>query len=65
LLRQLSYVHENSAFYRMKWQSAGIDVMTVRTLGDLHEFPFTEKDELRFDQVTNGGLGSYACASLI
>jgi len=64
LLRQLSYVHENSAFYRMKWQSAGIDVMTVRTLGDLHEFPFTEKDELRFDQVTNGGLGSYACASL-
>lgn len=60
---QLRYVAERSGFYQEKWAEAGFDPSLVKSLEDLRAAPFTEKDELRRDQLQQGGLGSYACAA--
>lgn len=59
---QLRYVTEHSGFYRAKWAAAGFDPASIGSLDDLRGAPFTEKDELRRDQVEHGALGSNACA---
>jgi phenylacetate-CoA ligase len=64
LLDQLSYVGNNSRFYQEKW-SDGTSWRDVNTLRDFQSLPFTEKDEMRVDQITNGGLGKYGAVDML
>jgi len=62
---QLEYIHSSSRFYQAKFSEIR---RNDRRLSDLSEFgcyPFTEKDELRIDQITHGGLGHYSIVSMI
>jgi phenylacetate-CoA ligase len=43
----LRYVHENVAFYRKKFDAAGVSPEDCRSLADLAYFPVTTKDDLR------------------
>ena len=43
----LRYVHENVAFYRKKFDAAGVSPEDCRSLDDLAYFPVTTKDDLR------------------
>ena len=43
----LNHVHENSALYREKFDSAGVRPDDLTSLDDLTRFPFTDKSDLR------------------
>jgi phenylacetate-CoA ligase len=47
---QLAYNYENSAFYRKKFEKAGMKPGDIRTLDDLRHLPLTNKDEQRKSQ---------------
>ena len=47
LKRQLTYVYENSAFYRRKFGETGVLPADIETRADLRKLPFTSKNELR------------------
>jgi phenylacetate-CoA ligase len=61
--RQLEYLYERSAFYRRKLKDAGFpDATSAGPLEQIHELPFTEKDELRRTQAGHPPLGEHlAC----
>ncbi len=40
-------VYENNAFYKKKFDAAGIAPADIRGIGDIHKIPFTEKTDLR------------------
>jgi phenylacetate-CoA ligase len=46
---QLEHVWQNNAFYRRKFNDAGVRPDDFGTLDDLRRFPFTTKDDLRGD----------------
>lgn len=62
---QLNRINETSSFYREKWRREGYNFASFGGLGSMSHLPFTEKDELRADQIAHGGLGSYAGAGMI
>lgn len=43
----LKHVYENNAFYRRKFDQAGVSPDDFKSIKDLSRFPFTYKDELR------------------
>ena len=45
--RTLKHAYENSAFYRQRFDEAGVHPEDLRTLADLAKFPFTTKQDLR------------------
>ncbi|HLI21758.1 MAG TPA: phenylacetate--CoA ligase, partial [Stellaceae bacterium] len=47
LQHTLAHVYENVAAYRAKFDAAGVHPRDLKTLGDLHNFPFTSKADLR------------------
>jgi phenylacetate-CoA ligase len=49
LAEQLQHVYANNAFYRQKFDAAGVKPGDFGELADAARFPFTEKDELRGD----------------
>ena len=51
LAKQLDYLFARSAFYREKFERAGIRREHYRVLSDLSRFPFTTKEELRESQA--------------
>ncbi|MEM2212461.1 MAG: phenylacetate--CoA ligase [Candidatus Nezhaarchaeales archaeon] len=51
----LNYVYERSAFYRRKFDQAGVKPDDLKTLEDLRKFPFTVKDDLREYGYPHGG----------
>jgi phenylacetate-CoA ligase len=59
----MRYARERSAFYRKKWDDAGIDIDAIRTLEDFERVPVVTKAELRADQEAYPPFGSYLCAS--
>ncbi len=59
LRRQVSYLYENSMFYRKKFDAAGLKPDQIKTVDDLRLIPFTTKDELRESQVNYPPLGDY------
>ena len=62
LLKQLAYVWENSTFYQKKFGDAGIGLDDIKSLEDLNKLPFTEKAELRENQLEAPPLGTHmAC----
>lgn len=63
LRTQLAYVARHSRFYRDKFARAGVDVTRIRDLDDLARLPFTEKSELRENQLAEPPFGAHiACA---
>jgi phenylacetate-CoA ligase len=64
LARQLEYTWRASAFYREKWQAAGVDPRRVRRLEELARLPFTEKRELQDSQEAHPPFGANQCAPL-
>jgi len=61
LKSQVQYAWEKSAFYRRKWQEAGVSPETLRTLDDLARFPVLQKNELRASQAREPPFGEYLC----
>ena len=45
LVRQVRYAWERSAFYRRKWQEAGVSPDSLKSLDDLARFPVVQKAE--------------------
>lgn len=62
LQQQLAYVYARSAFYRRKFDEAGVKPADIRHLADLATFPFTTKAELRDSQSEALPLGSHRAA---
>lgn len=61
LREQLKYCWEKSAFYRRKWEAAGVSPDTLKTLDDLARFPVVQKNELRASQAASPPYGEYLC----
>ncbi|MFH0729294.1 MAG: phenylacetate--CoA ligase family protein [Pseudomonadota bacterium] len=59
LRNQLSYVWENSLFYKRKFMQAGVNPDKVKSLEDLELLPFTTKSELRDSQIASPPLGEH------
>ena len=58
---QVEYAWERSAFYRRKWQAAGVSPATLKDLADLGRFPVVQKHELREAQAACPPFGDYLC----
>ena len=58
---QLRYAWERSAFYRGKWETAGVSPDTLKSLDDLRHFPVVQKAELRQAQAACPPYGDYLC----
>src|SRR5439155_1561737 len=61
LRAQVQYAWERSAFYRRRWEAAGVAPATLRTLADLARFPVVEKADLRAAQAAAPPFGDYLC----
>ncbi len=61
LRAQIAWAWEKSAFYRRKWQAAGVGPQTLGTLADLARFPVVHKHELRAAQEASPPFGDYLC----
>ena len=58
LARLVRHAHAHSAFYRRKFDAAGIDVASLRFPEDLQTLPLTTKAELVADQAANPPWGT-------
>jgi len=47
LKEQVKHCYDNSAFYRKKFDKAGLKPDNIKTLEDIQKIPFTVKDDLR------------------
>jgi phenylacetate-CoA ligase len=61
LKAQLGYCYERSAFYRERWDAAGVDVAKISSLDDLRRLPVLRKQELRTEQAAHPPFGRYLC----
>lgn len=57
----MCYAWERSAFYRRKWDGAGLQPGDIKTLEDFERVPVVRKEELRQDQSAHEPFGSYLC----
>lgn len=64
LQAQLAYAYKCSAFYRKKWDAAGIRPEDIRSLKDFESVPLVTKEEIRQDQIDHPPFGSNLCATL-
>lgn len=62
LREQIDYLAGHSDFYRATFREHGIDPTAVRTVDDLAEVPFTEKQELRDSLAAAPPLGAHVAA---
>lgn len=58
---QLDYLHAHSAFYRKKFEAAGIGPAGAGGLADIGQLPFTEKSEIRASCTPDNPIGSHLC----
>lgn len=56
---QLAHLAANSTFYREKFAEHNVDVAKIRTVDDLVDLPFTEKQELRDSLAEHPPLGAH------
>lgn len=61
---QLRYAWERSAFYRRKWEAAGVHPDSIKTLADLPRLPVVRKEELRASQAAAPPFGDYLCVEV-
>ncbi|RLA12706.1 MAG: hypothetical protein DRQ59_06995 [Gammaproteobacteria bacterium] len=64
LQRQMAYVYETSAYFRARFDQAGVTPQSIRHRDDLTGLPFMEKNELADSQLEGALLGINQCASL-
>ena len=64
LQSQLRYAYQNSPFYKIKWDEAGIRPEDIRSLENFEQIPFLTKEEIRQDQKENPPFGSNLCVSM-
>jgi phenylacetate-CoA ligase len=64
LRRQLAFLTQRSPFYVRKFAEVGFEPASVRSVQDLRNAPFTEKQELRDSQIASPPLGDHAAADL-
>ncbi|MEJ2890334.1 phenylacetate--CoA ligase family protein [Actinomycetospora aeridis] len=62
LREQIAHLAAHSTFYRAKFDENGVDPARVRTVGDLADLPFTEKQELRDSLAAAPPLGHHLAA---
>lgn len=63
--QQMSYVMQNSAFYRDRFQAAGFpDATAIGGLSDIGALPFTEKDDLRATRNEQHPIGTHLAAPM-
>jgi phenylacetate-CoA ligase len=48
LKKLLEYLSENSSFYQTRFKEAEVDLTEIETVADLHQLPFTTKDDLAY-----------------
>jgi phenylacetate-CoA ligase len=58
---RMKYVYERSAFYRRKFDAAGIKPDDIHVLEDIQHVPFTIKEELRESQAEHPPWGHFLC----
>ncbi|MFP9115979.1 phenylacetate--CoA ligase family protein [Flavobacterium sp. RHBU_3] len=68
LAEALSYVAENSPFYKRLFEKEGIDIATIKTINDLQKIPVTTKEHLQefnddFLCVSKSAIVDYATTS--
>jgi len=61
LTAQVRWAWERSAFYRRRWQEAGVSPATLKRLDDLRRFPVVQKADLRAAQAAAPPYGDYLC----
>jgi phenylacetate-CoA ligase len=61
LQSQLKYAYEMSAFYKRKWDKAGVRPEDIRSIEDFEQIPFVTKQEIREDQIEYPPFGSNLC----
>jgi phenylacetate-CoA ligase len=57
----MRHAYATSPFYRRKWDDAGIDIASIRTLEDFERVPVVTKAELRASQAAYPPFGDYLC----
>ena len=65
LRRQLAHLAQRSPFYTRKFAESGFAPDKVRSIADLRDAPFTEKQELRESQIATPPLGDHAASALV
>jgi phenylacetate-CoA ligase len=61
LRAQVEYAWDRSAFYRRRWETAGVSPATLKSLDDLARFPVVQKSDLRAAQASAPPFGDYLC----
>jgi phenylacetate-CoA ligase len=64
LREQVAHLNTNSAFYQQKFAQHGVDPDNIRTVDDLQNLPFTEKQELRDSLAAMPPLGSHLAVDM-
>ena len=59
--RLMAYAYEKAPFYRRKWDEAGVDPGSIRSLEDFERVPVVTKQELRESQARAQPFGDYLC----
>jgi phenylacetate-CoA ligase len=57
----MAYAWDHSAFYREKWEEAGVHPSSVASLADFEKVPVVRKEELRAEQANHEPFGRYLC----
>lgn len=47
LIHQVQYLHARVPFYRKKFEEAGVQPGSIKSMEDIHRIPFTKKSDLR------------------
>ena len=63
LKEQLKYAYKNSAFYKRKWDEAGVNPADIHSLDDFEGFPIITKEDIRQDQMAHPPFGSNLCVA--
>ena len=58
---RMQYLYDKSPMYKRKYDEAGIKPSDIRTLDDIQNVPFTEKEELRESQARHPPWGDFIC----
>ncbi len=46
-VKLVNYMYRNQPFYKKAWDEKGIDISKIKSIEDIVQFPFTQKDDLR------------------
>ncbi len=53
VLREIQQAYKNVPFYRKKYNDAGVDIKSIKTIADIKKLPLVTKDEIRHNFPDN------------